>query len=1008
MARQRGLFYGRVQLFLKRSLSLILLAVFGLVGAVVTHGGMPAIAQKPNQQNLAIYNSFDNIDLSTNLVVKSQLAAAENSLLAQGITEYQQGQFRAAIELWRQAEKQFKDQNNVLDLALTSNYLSLAYQQIDNLQAAESYLQQGWQLLGDRPNSTDSSPQTRILAKILNTQGRLQLLKGQGEAALESWQKAETVYQQLNDAPGITGAQINQAQAFGFLGKYRQALKILRPLEKLEIDEKNLDIGISQLISLGNTYLAIGDAKKAREEFNKIPSTSNNIQAISKAIGLGNANQILAKDKRYLLDPETLQILRDQPNEPKSEFYKKSLDEYTNLYKKESLEKYQEAESLSKNLNTKKLQAQLNQLTLQVDTYKWWLDQYPNPQLLNQFDFLSAIPREIQKLNDRVENSLGNLPLSQASIYGQINLANSLLIQQNIWAKQTKQNSGKALPWQRIEQLLTKALNQSRELQDKKAEIIALGKLGTLHEQRYKQSRQQNDFTEAENFTSQAVNFAKSMQFDELAYQWQWQLGRLRKGEGKIQEAIAFYTEAIENSQKIRQKNLVAIAFGMKDLNPTIQIDFREQVEPVYRDLIKLRLQGKPNQESLKAARDVVQKLQLAQIENFLQCSLQGGKENEVSLDEIIDKKNINAAIFYPIVLEDELGVILKVHGQENLKSSSSPQEDLKYYSSPVSRQELVTTLSQLRPELQKPYNFIGMQGLSAKVYDWLIRGAEKYLSQKNIDTLVFVMDKDLQNIPVASLYNKETKKYLIEEKYSVAFSKGREPAEFQPIKNIQWNALLAGLTVDPKDKNNLLKSLEFAKDEVEKIQTLIANSKLMIGEEFTKDNVKNAVSASPYNLVHVATHGQFSNNPNETFIWLAPNPNSPKASDNSGSEDNENRVDVNELEELFHNRNQLIPERLELLVLSACETQTVDYRSAIGLAGTAIRAGARSTIASLWSLKDDSAAEFMKVFYQKLIDKDTISKAEALRQAQLTFLQDPKYKHPLYWSPYVLVGNWL
>jgi CHAT domain-containing protein len=1001
MARQRGLFYGRVQLFLKRPLSLILLALLGLVGAVATHWGMPAIAQKPNQQNLAIYNSFDNIDLSKNSVIKSQLAAAENSLLEQGITEYQQGQFRAAIELWQQAEKQFKDQNNVLDLALTSNYLSLAYQQIDNLQAAESYLQQGWQLLGDRPNS---SPQTSILAKILNTQGRLQLLKGQGEAALESWQKAETVYQQLNDAPGMTGAQINQAQALGFLGEYRQALKTLRGLE---VDQKNSDIRISQLISLGNTYLAIGDAEKATKEFNKIPSTSNNIQAISKAIGLGNAAQALAKDKRYLLSPDILNTIYNKTDETNIEFYAKSLKIYTDLYQ-DSLSKYQEAESLSKDLNTKKLQAQLNQLTLQVDTYKWWLDQYQNPQLLNQSDFLSAIPREIEKLNDRVENSLSNLSLSQASIYGQINLANSLLIQQKIWEKQTNQNSGKALPWQRIEQLLTKALNEARELQDKKAEIIALGKLGNLHEERYNQSRQQSDFTEAENFTSQAVNFAKSMQFDELAYQWQWQLGRLRKGEGKIGEAIAFYTEAIENSQKIRQNNLVAIAFGMKDLNPTIQIDFRDQVEQVYRDLIKLHLQGKPNQESLKAARDVVQKLQLAQIENFLQCSLQGGKENEVSLDEIIDKKNINAAIFYPIVLEDELGVILKVHGQESLKSSSSPPEDLKYYSSPVSRQKLVTTLSQLRPELQKPYNFMGMQDLSAQVYDWLIRGAEKYLSQKNIDTLVFVMDKDLQNIPVASLYNKETKKYLIEEKYSVAFSKGREPAEFQPIKNIQWNALLAGLTVDPKDKNNLLKSLEFAKDEVENIQTLITNSKLMIGEEFTKDNVKNAVSASPYNLVHVATHGQFSNNPNETFIWLAPNPNSPKASNNLGSEDNENRVDVNELEELFHNRNQLIPERLELLVLSACETQTVDYRSAIGLAGTAIRAGARSTIASLWSLKDDSAAEFMKVFYQKLIDKDTISKADALRQAQLAFLKDPKYKHPLYWSPYVLVGNWL
>lgn len=72
-----------------------------------------------------------------------------------------------------------------------------------------------------------------------------------------------------------------------------------------------------------------------------------------------------------------------------------------------------------------------------------------------------------------------------------------------------------------------------------------------------------------------------------------------------------------------------------------------------------------------------------------------------------------------------------------------------------------------------------------------------------------------------------------------------------------------------------------------------------------------------------------------------------------------------------------------------------------------AVRAGARSTIASLWNLDDESTAELMSKFYQELANK-ALTKAEALRRAQLALLQNPKYQRPMFWSPYVLLGNWL
>jgi CHAT domain-containing protein len=102
-------------------------------------------------------------------------------------------------------------------------------------------------------------------------------------------------------------------------------------------------------------------------------------------------------------------------------------------------------------------------------------------------------------------------------------------------------------------------------------------------------------------------------------------------------------------------------------------------------------------------------------------------------------------------------------------------------------------------------------------------------------------------------------------------------------------------------------------------------------------------------------------------------------------------------------------PKKIELLVLSACETATGDKRAALGLAGMAVRAGARSTTATLWTVNDLGTAEFMNQFYQ-VLSKSEGNKAEALRQAQLALLNTDyfRYKHPFYWAGYVLIGNWL
>jgi CHAT domain-containing protein len=97
----------------------------------------------------------------------------------------------------------------------------------------------------------------------------------------------------------------------------------------------------------------------------------------------------------------------------------------------------------------------------------------------------------------------------------------------------------------------------------------------------------------------------------------------------------------------------------------------------------------------------------------------------------------------------------------------------------------------------------------------------------------------------------------------------------------------------------------------------------------------------------------------------------------------------------------------LELLTLSACATAAGDERAALGLAGVAIRSGARSALGSLWKIADKPTSQLLVSFYRDLGDP-SVSKAVALQRAQKEFLRDPRYRHPAYWSAFILISNWL
>ena len=83
------------------------------------------------------------------------------------------------------------------------------------------------------------------------------------------------------------------------------------------------------------------------------------------------------------------------------------------------------------------------------------------------------------------------------------------------------------------------------------------------------------------------------------------------------------------------------------------------------------------------------------------------------------------------------------------------------------------------------------------------------------------------------------------------------------------------------------------------------------------------------------------------------------------------------------------------------------DERAALGLSGVAIRAGARSALGSLWSVSDVATSELMVEFHRQLQVPET-TKAVALQRAQAKLRENPAYEHPIYWSPFLMINNWL
>jgi CHAT domain-containing protein len=495
------------------------------------------------------------------------------------------------------------------------------------------------------------------------------------------------------------------------------------------------------------------------------------------------------------------------------------------------------------------------------------------------------------------------------------------------------------------------------ELGDLRAESYALGHLGQLYAAQQRR-------VDALRLTRRAIFAAQQANAPEILYRWQWQTGRLLKAQGDIDQAISAYRQAVFNLQAVRHD--LSLTYAGR------QSSFRQAIEPVFFELADLLLQrpsANDDPEQLRRylleARDTVEQLKTAELEDYFQDDCVAALQSRVTP---LDRLKPRTAVIYPILLQDRTELLL-----------SLPQ-GIEQVTVPVARSKLTQEVRAFRTTLEKRTTREYLPHAQT-LYDWLIRPLEPLLEKHAIQTLVIVPDGPLRTIPMAPLHSGED--YLISH-YALAVTPGLSLTDHRPSERKNVRLLANGLTEAVQG----FPPLEFVSLELEAVERLYGGTRLQ-DKEFLIPNVRQQLTETPYSIVHIASHGQFTSNADESFLLTF-----------------DGRLTMDRLEE-FMGLSQFRENPVELLTLSACQSAAGDDRAALGLAGVAVKAGARSALATLWFINDQASAQLVAEFYQQLQDPK-VSKAQALQQAQLKLLSERRYRHPGYWSPFLLIGNWL
>ena len=508
----------------------------------------------------------------------------------------------------------------------------------------------------------------------------------------------------------------------------------------------------------------------------------------------------------------------------------------------------------------------------------------------------------------------------------------------------------------RSEQFLREAAAIAARIGDPTTESYALGYLGQVYEQA-------GQFPDALDLTRRAVFAAQLVDAPESLYRWQWQAGRILAATGKQDEAIKAYQRAVSTVQPIRHE--FSRYQGRRH-------SFRDSIGPVFFELADLLLKRAdvshdPHEQQalLIQARNTSELVKAAELQDYFKDECVKSARSRATTPEDVPK---TAALIYPIILPDRLELLVSIAGT------------WKHVASPVSVGRLTEEVRAFRHALQKRSTREYL-AYARQLYTWILTPFEQDLAAAKIDTLVFIPDGPLRTIPMAALHDGH--QFLIN-RFAVAVTPGIDLTDLRPIDRTGVRMLSLGLTESVQG----FSALPNVRAEMEAVKAVYGGTSLIDGQ-FRVPAVQTELHERQFSMVHIASHGLVGKEAKDSFILAY-----------------DDKITMDRLSQLI-GLLQFRNTPLDLLTLSACETAVGDDRAALGLAGVAVKAGARSALASLWFIDDAATAQLVTEFYTQLQDP-SISRAVALQRAQLKIARDPLHDHPCYWAAFLLINNWL
>ncbi|TYQ26984.1 CHAT domain-containing protein [Pseudanabaena sp. UWO311] len=414
------------------------------------------------------------------------------------------------------------------------------------------------------------------------------------------------------------------------------------------------------------------------------------------------------------------------------------------------------------------------------------------------------------------------------------------------------------------------------------------------------------------------------------------------------------------------------------------------------RDVMKKEVDRFLKEEKLDKAFESIEKAYISELGVFLgePLNLPTLSINQAQdiLSDVSKRSGSPSVLIYPIMLNDRIEILV------------IPPKELgkpfHRYTNYASEEEIITVLTDYRASLRDTSSLDYLEQ-ARKLYDWVMRPIDTQLQTLKIETVVFVMDSGLRVIPPASLH--DGKQFLVE-RYASANIPSLRVTRLEERDRKNTRVLAMGLT----EAREGLSALPAVEVEIRTIANQVLAGTTFLDRDFTVNNLQAQRGKAKYGILHLGTHGKFlQDRSNESFIQFW-----------------DSRLRSNQIPSLRFDQPVI-----DMLTLSACETAVGNN---LGISGLAVESGARSILASLWTVSDSGTAPLMISFYKAF--PDALSKATALRKAQLDLINGkvkivnnqivgveglaaialPKgtgnvdISHPFFWSSFILVGNWL